>query len=169
MKQTTVYLFLAFLLTLPASAQSLFDTLKSHDGKTYAGRMSYPSDPEHEMNQPMLITVVVVSDDEIRVPFQVGSNRSRTWVLTRNQEEITLKHDHRHTDGTPDELTNYGGTDKDVLLGNQLVFPADDETKAMLPEASSNVWTLRLSPDGKKLFYYLERHKTSRFEAVFKL
>lgn len=160
-----------FFLGMSAAADgpSVFDSLAELDGKSFGGRMVYPDKPDHEMNQPMKITVQVVSEDEIRVPFAVGENQSRTWIIRRSADGVSLKHDHRHSDGTPEELTNYGGVDTAQLLGRQLVFPADDETKAMLPEASTNVWTLRLSPDGKQLFYYLERHKESRFEAAFDL
>lgn len=121
------------------------------------------------MNKPMKITVQVVSENEIRVPFAVGEDRSRTWILHRSAEGIKLKHDHRHSDGTADKITNYGGVDRAQILGRELVFPADEETKAMLPEAATNVWSLRLSADGKQLFYYLERHKEARFEARFDL
>lgn len=169
MKRWTLGITLVGLLSLPVSAQSLFDTLQKHDGRAYPGKMSFSNKANDEMNQPMLMTVKVVSESEIRVPFQVGENKSRTWILTRTAEGITLKHDHRHDDGTPDELTNYGGTDSNVQLGNQLIFPADQETITMLPEAATNAWSLRLSPDGKQLFYYLERHKQPRFEAVFDL
>lgn len=160
---------LCLMLPSVADGPSVFDSLAELDGKSFGGRMVYPDKPDHDMNKPMKITVQVVSEDEIRVPFQVGEDRSRTWILRRSSEGISLKHDHRHADGTPDELTNYGGVDTTQLLGRQLIFPADDETKAMLPEATTNVWSFRLSPDGKQLFYYLERHKESRFEAQFDL
>lgn len=152
-----------------ALADSLFDTLHGLNGKSFAGRMTFPADPTHEMNQPMTITVEVISDNEIRVPFQVGENKSRTWILTRSQDGIQLKHDHRHQDGTPDALTNYGGLAKKVELSTLLIFPADAETIEMLPEAASNVWSLRLSPDNTQLHYYLERHSKPRFEATFDL
>ena len=165
-------LLLLFLLAVPAPAEqppSLFDTLMSLDGRAFSGSMTYPNDPGHEMNRPMRIEVKKESDDVLHVPFQVGDDRSRTWVLRRDQEGVLLKHDHRHTDGTPDEVTNYGGLARPLGLGSLLVFPADEETATLLPEAASNVWTLRLSPDGEALTYYLERHGKPRFEAVFDL
>lgn len=168
-------LILAFLLALQCTAladapvPSLFDFLRGLDGKTYPGQMTYPADAAHEMNKPMSITVQVVSQDEIRIPLQVGKDRSRTWVLTRSGSAVALKHDHRHPDGSPDKVTNYGGVDSHPGLGVELVFPADEETQTLLPEAASNAWSLRISPDGKRLFYYLERHSKPRFEAAFDL
>lgn len=160
-------LFVATSVSAHADTSTLFDTLKNHDGKTYHGRMSYSRNTNDEMDKPMQITVKVVSDDEIRIPLQVGEDRSRTWILTRSEAGVLLKHDHRHADGTPDEVTNYGGLASDIKLGNQLIFPADGDTTTMLPDASSNVWSMRLSPDGGKFYYYLERHSQPRFEAAF--
>lgn len=158
-------------LTAPVSAQtsSLFDLLRGLDGKSFSGRMTYPDHGEHEMNKPMRITVEVVSESQIRIPLQVGEDRSRTWILTRSSEGLQLKHDHRHADGTPDEVTNYGGIDRELALGRQAIFPADQETAQLLPEASSNAWSLRMTPDGRSLVYYLERHQQPRFEATFDL
>lgn len=152
-----------------ADTPTLFEHLRQLDGKSFSGRMSFPADSDHEMNKPMKMTVKVVSDDEIRVPFQVGEDRSRTWILTRSEAGILLKHDHRHADGTPDEVTNYGGLDSRQQLGTQLIFPADQDTIDLLPEAATNTWSFRLSPDRSRLYYYLERHKQSRFEAEFEL
>ena len=46
---------------------------------------------------------------EIRIPFHVGEDRSRTWVMTPTSVGLRLKHDHRHEDGSEDEVTQYGG------------------------------------------------------------
>ena len=169
--KTLISLILTLLLTLPALAEptGLFEYLLTLDGKEYKGQMSYPEDPAHEMNKPMLMKVQKVSETEVRIPFKVGDDTSRTWIITKSDEGVLLKHDHRHSDGTPDDLTNYGGLDNQAILGNQLIFPADEETIEMLPEAASNVWSFRLSPDKKNFYYYLERHKGPRFETVFDL
>src|SRR3546814_19796560 len=45
---------------------------------------------------------------ELRVPFHVGDDHSRTWVITRTADGLRLKHDHRHADGREDVLTMYG-------------------------------------------------------------
>lgn len=164
-------LALLFVLTVSSVAQepSMFEHLKSHNGKSYAGKMTFPDDPGHAMNQPMRIEFIKVSDDHVRVPFLVGDDASRTWMLSKLDDGVQLKHDHRHADGTPDDVTNYGGTDSQQWLASQLIFPADAETAALLPEAKGNVWSLRLSPDGRWLTYYLERDGEPRFEAVFDL
>lgn len=166
-----IFLFILWLSIGLSTAQSqpLFEHLKNLDGRSFQGRMSFPSDPGHPMNKTMTISIKKVSDNQICIPLSVGRDKSRTWVLSKLPQGIQLKHDHRHSDGTPDEVTNYGGIDQHQSLGHQLNFPADEETKVLIPAAATNVWSLRLSPDKKTLFYYLERDNRSRFEARFEL
>lgn len=150
-------------------APNLFETLAELEGQSFVGAMTFPEQPDHPMNQIMKIEVQKTTTGELRIPLQVGDDRSRTWVLSRTESGIQLKHEHRHADGHLDATTNYGGCDNSPKLGNLLIFPADQETAELLPEASSNVWSLRLSPDGRTLTYYLERHARPRFEAQFKI
>ena len=46
---------------------------------------------------------------EIRMPFIVGENTSRTWILRKAKGGLALKHDHMQEDGKPDSISNYGG------------------------------------------------------------
>ena len=49
-------------------------------------------------------------DKTIRIPFFKGDVKSRTWVFTINKDNlINLKYDHRHKDGSEDEIIQYGG------------------------------------------------------------
>ena len=65
------------------------------------------------------------SDREIRIPFHVGENRSRTWVVTRTPQGLRLKHDHRHEDGTEDRVTQYGGDTRMTADAPRLEPPYD--------------------------------------------
>jgi hypothetical protein len=105
--------------------------------------------------------------DEIRIPFHVGENRSRTWVLTRTADGIRLKHDHRHSDGTPDAVTMYGG---DGPAGGLSVdFAADAYTASLIPAAATNIWTIALDP-GRTFTYGLRREEQNRrFRVSFDL
>jgi hypothetical protein len=98
---------------------------------------------------------------EIRVPFHVGSDRSRTWVVTRTDSGLRLKHDHRHADGTPDVLTMYGGDTRDAGTAIRQEFPADAESKALferegLTASIGNVWAVEIEP-GVRYVYELAR------------
>jgi hypothetical protein len=91
----------------------------------------------------------------------VGENRSRTWVISRTADGLRLKHDHRHEDGTPEELTWYGGDTAVFGEPHRQEFPADAETATMLPAAATNVWTVEVRP-GQVFAYALRREGTER-------
>lgn len=106
---------------------------------------------------------------EIRVPFHVGDDRSRTWVLTRTGSGLRLKHDHRHEDGSEDEVTQYGGDTAEPGTATRQEFPADQHTASLIPEATTNVWTVELEP-GEEFVYALRREGTDRrFRIAFDL
>jgi hypothetical protein len=108
-------------------------------------------------------------DAEIRIPFHVGDDRSRTWVLTRTAEGLRLKHDHRHKDGTPEEITQYGGDTAQPGTAEWQEFPADAHTASLIPAASTNVWTIEVIPD-TTFAYALRREGTDRrFRVEFDL
>ena len=156
----------------PASAlnenqQAFFNHVASMCGARYEGESVFPEDPGDAFRGQLLVAVIESCEvDEIRIPFLVGPDSSRTWVLTRTAEGLQLKHDHRHEDGTPDEVTLYGGVATDPGSPLSQSFPADSYTADLIPEASSNEWFLSFSADGQELTYYLERHGKPRFKAV---
>lgn len=68
--------------TTPAGA--FFARLTALCGKAYAGRVDTDDQPDGTFaNKPLVMHVRDCSADEIRVPFHVGDDRSRTWVVTR--------------------------------------------------------------------------------------
>jgi hypothetical protein len=91
----------------------------------------------------------------------VGDDHSRTWVLTRTETGLRLKHDHRHEDGSPDAMTMYGGdTDADGSAERQ-EFPVDAESIALFETegrsvSTTNVWAMEIDP-GKRFVYELAR------------
>nr|WP_022697122.1 hypothetical protein [Euryhalocaulis caribicus] len=98
--------------------------------------------------------------DEIRIPLHVGEDRSRTWVITRTEDGLRLKHDHRHEDGAPDAVTMYGGDSADATA-ERVEFPADDESKTLfqregLAVSTQNTWALEIDP-GDAFVYELSR------------
>lgn len=147
-----------------------FENIANLCGSSFEGYSSFPPDPDHAFAGQLLVaTVASCSASEIRVPFVVGENRSRTWILTRSDRGLSLKHDHRHEDGTPDEITMYGGWAGEEGSAWSQSFAADEHTRELIPAAATNVWTLSLAPDGSGLTYALERHSKPRFEATLTL
>ena len=132
-------------------------------GKAFEGRLvegTESSDAEIGAKR-LVMHVRDCSDQEIRIPFHVGDNRSRTWVLSRTETGIRLKHDHRHEDGTEDEITQYGGESAPEQDSFMLEFPADEFTGKLIPAARTNIWTMKIDP-GKVFTYALRREESGR-------
>ena len=146
-----------------------FDRLTSLCGARFEGESVFPDDPGDAFRDQLLVAVIdSCSADEIRIPFLVGEDHSRTWVLKKTAKGLQLKHDHRHDDGTPDEVTLYGGTAINPGTTGSQSFPADIYTANLIPEAASNEWSLSLSEGADEITYYLERHNKARFKAILK-
>ena len=73
------------------------------------------------------------------------------------------------TIGTPDRITMYGGWAAPNGTAHMQRFPADAETAKLIPEATTNVWTLQMIPDKRQFTYYLERNNEARYKARFNL
>lgn len=129
----------SFAQEAPAFVQ-FWDQLSGHCGKAYAGKVVTEPVPEDFQNQELRMHVLLCEDSVMKIPFVVGDNRSRTWVFTLHRDGITLKHDHRHEDGTEDEITQYGGTTSNSGFPDMQYFPADQETADLIPYAAGNVW-----------------------------
>lgn len=144
---------------------AFFARLSSLCGATFEGASVFPQDAADAFAGKKLVAhVASCKADEIRIPFAVGADKSRTWIIER-KAALTLKHDHRHEDGTPDAVTMYGGAANDSGSGDAQSFMADAHTAKLIPAALTNVWTISLSPDGRTLTYYLERDAKPRFKA----
>jgi len=165
----TIYL-ITFLITLPLLSQEIkpsetfWNTLKSHCGKAYEGSLSLPKEDESFGGKKLVMHVRSCRENEIKIPFYVGDDKSRTWILTMNKGILTLKHDHRHKDGTEDAINFYGGTASNAGKEDIQFFPADKQTQQMIPGAATNVWWITL--DDKTFSYNLKRLGTDR---VFKV
>lgn len=145
-----------------ASPHSIFfANLKALCGKAFEGRVVSSEEADAAMAAERLAMHVRECDgDVVRIPFHVGENRSRTWVVTRTEEGLRLKHDHRHEDGAEDAVTQYGG-DSAAAAPERMEFPADQEsidlfTRENLPVSVTNVWALELKP-GETFAYELNR------------
>ncbi|EOZ95928.1 hypothetical protein A33Q_2521 [Indibacter alkaliphilus LW1] len=144
--------------------QIFWDNLKKHCGKAYAGEIMTPSENDPFTGKKLIMHVVDCGEDFIHIPFFVGDDKSRTWVLTMQDGRIKLKHDHRHEDGSEDEVTQYGGTASNTGLEKIQFFPADQETTDLIPYASSNVWWITLDEDS--FTYNLRRIGSERYFSV---
>jgi len=151
-----------------SEAQQFWTTLKSLCNKSFEGKLKLPENDEQFGGKRLVMHVRSCTDSVIKIPFFVGDDKSRTWILTLIDDRIELKHDHRHEDGSDDEITMYGGKTTNTGQDTIQVFPADQDTKQMIPAASTNVWWITLNDN---LFTYnLKRLGTERvFRVTFDL
>lgn len=159
--------------TVPALAANPHDqymeSWKSLCGQRFEGAMTYAIDPKHDFAGKLLVAQATsCSDAEVRVPLQVGQDRSRTWVISRTATGLDLRHDHRHPDGTPDVQTMYGGPTRDQGSALAQSFYADSYTAELIKGAVTNIWTITLSADRTTLTYHLERDGKPRVTAILK-
>lgn len=163
----SIVIFLTVQLAAQVSetpSEAFWNTLQSHCGKAYEGVLVLPEEDEAFGGKKLVMHVRSCSDNEIKIPFFVGEDRSRTWILTKNEDIITLKHDHRHEDGTEDDVNFYGGTSSNTGKANIQFFPADVHTQQMIPGAATNVWWITI--DETTFTYNLKRLGTDR---IFKV
>jgi hypothetical protein len=138
-------------------ADQFLGGLQQYCGQAFEGRVT--SDTGEGAGTitggPLVMHVRECTESEIRIPFHVGDDRSRTWILTRTSDGLRLKHDHRHEDGSPDAVTMYGGDTLGAEYGTAVrqEFPADQESRDLfvregLDVSVNNVWALEHHPDG---------------------
>lgn len=116
---------------------AFFAAIRPHCGQAYAGRLLEGTAPGDAAigAERLVMHVRDCTESEVRIPFHVGANRSRTWIVSRRDGELLLKHDHRHEDGSADRITQYGGATRDGAGTTRLEFFADAETAALIPTA----------------------------------
>lgn len=124
------------------------------------------------VGKTLTMHVLDCSADSFKVPFHVGEDHSRTWLLTAKGDRLQLKHEHRHADGKLDELTNYGGLSVAQSSAKRVEFPVDDESKALFSATGrqvsmTNVWALEL--DRNHQFIYELTRPGRVFRVAFDL
>lgn len=169
-------LCLAPLLLLPATADAnprepFWAAVQELCGQAFEGRVVEGTEASDETfaKERLVMHVRSCSADEVRIPFHVGANRSRTWVITRTPDGLRLKHDHRHEDGSEDAITQYGGDTRGLDEALSADFHADAHTASLLPAAAANIWTIAVDP-GRTFVYALRREESGRrFRVEFDL
>ena len=161
------------------SYAQFFANVRPYCGKAYAGRITAnqpaSATPDPFEGKALVMHVRGCGDPtrEVRIPFHVGDDHSRTWVLTRTGTGVRLKHDHRHEDGSPDAVTMYGGDTAEPGSTRRQAFPVDADSIAMferegLVASVTNTWAMELVP-GKTFVYELSRPNGRLFRVEFDL
>lgn len=147
----------------PSSEQDRFlSALGGLCGTSYEGKVVSTDAADADMAANRLVMHVrQCAPGEVRIPFHVGEDRSRTWVITRTDAGLRLKHDHRHADGSEDKLTQYGGDTAAPGTAERQEFPVDAFSREMfvaggIPQSATNVWAVEVAP-GRMFAYELRR------------
>ncbi|MEX0721640.1 MAG: hypothetical protein WD059_13290 [Balneolaceae bacterium] len=148
-----------------SNTQIYWESLEALCGNAYSGEVLEAPADDSFREQELVMHVRSCEENQIRIPFFVGDDRSRTWVLTLEDDRILLKHDHRHEDGSEDEVTQYGGYSTNTGLATLQTFPADQETAELIPAAASNIWWIEVVKD-EYFTYNLRRIGTDRYFSI---
>ena len=148
------------LVSIPTH-DNFFNSISKHCGKAYEGAVTVDNSTGSSFaNKKLIMHVRKCSDSQLQVPFHVGSDASRTWIITKTGSGLSLKHDHRHKDGSNDESTMYGGHTQDAGWAEVQSFPADQYSKELfveqgIPQSIGNTWQMFIYPE--KFTYRLVR------------
>ena len=159
----------AFALLDSDKHETFLNNLKLLCGSSFAGEVVYPETPPQGFTDPLVAHFTVCEEKEVHIPFHVGSNESRTWILTMEEDGLLFKHDHRHPDGTPEDMTNYGGWASDEGDHLKQRFPADEHTISLRDNLRSHIWKIELSEDLTTYSYSLYLYDDLYFRADFDL
>lgn len=134
-----------------ASHDSFFNNLAALCGKAFAGNVSVDTPSSDGFNDRLIMHVRKCTDNQLQIPFHVGDDHSRTWIITKTGSGLSLKHDHRQKNGDYDKSTMYGGHTVDAGWPNVQSFPADQYSKELFarlgnPQSSSNIWQMYIYP-----------------------
>ncbi|MBV7257880.1 hypothetical protein KCG44_13930 [Pacificimonas sp. WHA3] len=165
-----------------AAAQDAFFTrLSALCGQAFGGEVEVDRDAQGRdagadspfASGPIIMHVRDCTETMIRIPLHVGNNRSRTWIITKADTGLRLKHDHRHEDGSEDPVTQYGGDTASMGSPARQEFPVDTDSVALfgqqgLAASVRNIWAMEIEPD-VRFTYELARPSGRLFRVAFDL
>ena len=158
------------LVSIPTH-DTFFDQLRQLCGKAFEGKVVVDNPKSDGFEGKLVMHVRKCTDTQIQIPFHVGNNHSRTWIITKTGSGLSLKHDHRHADGNHDVQTMYGGHTLDAGWNNVQSFPADQYSKELFArlggaQSITNVWQIFIYP---KTFSYRLIREGREFRVNFDL
>ncbi|MBH0056866.1 hypothetical protein I6F65_07820 [Pseudoalteromonas sp. SWXJZ94C] len=160
------------LVSIPTH-DAFFNSIAQHCGKAFEGKVAVDNAKgvSSFADKKLVMHVRKCTDTELQVPFHVGDDASRTWIITKTGSGLSLKHDHRHKDGTNDVSTMYGGHTLDAGFAQMQSFPADQYSKELFVEQGiaqsvGNTWQMYIYPD---VFTYRLIRQGREFKVDFDL
>ena len=138
------------LVSIP-SHDSYFDNIRLLCGKAFEGKVVEDTPASSGFTGRLVMHVRNCTDTQLQIPFHVGDDSSRTWIISKTGSGLSLKHDHRKPDGSYDKSTMYGGHTIDAGWANVQSFPADQYSKELFarlgnPQSNGNTWQMFIYP-----------------------
>ncbi len=139
-------------------------------GQSFEGRVvsDDPADADFRANR-LVMQVRDCAPREVGIPFAVGEDRSRRWIITRTGAGLRLKHDHRDEQGVIHGYHMYGGDTAGPGTASRQEFPVDRESIEQFVAggatvSTTNVWAVEVHPG--RMFAYELRRPEGRFMRV---
>jgi hypothetical protein len=139
------------LVSIPTH-DAFFSQISQHCGQAYSGKVTVDNAAGGGFaDKKLVMHVRRCNEQELQIPFHVGDDASRTWIIKKTGSGLSLKHDHRHEDGSMDKSTMYGGHTVDAGYDNAQSFPADQYSKELfaqlgIPQSIGNTWQMFIYP-----------------------
>lgn len=139
-------------------------------GKSFRGEQSFmAADRESWADKDFVMHVELCDEERIHIPFHLDDDQSRTWMFLVEDGRLRFRHDHRHADGSPEDLTLYGGYSDGEGTAFRQHFPADQYTIDLLADTLGRQWNIIMDEALTKLSYQLQYKGEIVFQADFDL
>jgi len=114
-----------------------FENLAEHCGNAYYGSLTLEPEGDEMLTgtERLIVHFRECDDNQLRVPFHIelevdtSWDRSRTWIFTKHDDGLEIRHDHRMPDGTEDDVTMYGGHTVGIGTANLQEFQSVPRTQ----------------------------------------
>lgn len=168
-------LVVAAVFTQAAHGQGVFEALQANCGKAFEGRVIKGEDDDPWRSARLVMHIRECSQTQIKIPLHYNDDRSRIWIVSKiDGDRLRLKHDHRHKDGSSDDVTMYGG---ESIMGDgnvgdsDVAFIVDAQSLQVFRDngntrSPDNVWSMAV--DGADFTYGLVRPDLD-FKVAFNL
>lgn len=136
-------------------------------GQEFVGRVVADStDSRTFRDKNLRLRVGPCDEDRVTMPMRIDDALWVVLTLTRQEGELTLKHDHAPGVSAP---SGYGGTTRGQGVEFVQEFFADEYTIELDQEASGTIWSIELRPDGFLAYSLVREGGPRTFRAVFDL
>jgi hypothetical protein len=135
--------------SVPAQ-HAFYENLRLHCGNAYGGRLAVapPGDAMLTGTEDLVVHFRGCGQDTLLLPFHIDRgetwDRSRTWMFMRTAEALEIRHDHRRSDGQPDEQTMYGAFTQEPGTPYRQEFILTERRAA---DGSALGWRVEIEPN----------------------